>query len=246
MPQRFEPRGSSRHSRARVREVEHLHVAVQLDEAALLGDAHVAAEVLPEGVTHRPPAEPAAVLAEMIEGDAQRSPVDEVEREVMEMRRRLADQRHHVVVGVDVQPYALGAEVVGDRHAERVAVEVAHRLELPREHVDVAELARPEAGERRRRPSDIGVGIAGGERHQLDPVPLRVGQVQVVRLVAPVRHAEPVEVRGRMVGRAALAQLERRVLVARLGSAMPRAPASTARSHRRGRRGRPCAARAAR
>ena len=148
MPQRFEPRGSSRHSRAAVREVEHLHVAVQLDEAVLLGDAHVAAEVLPERVAHGPPAEPATVLAEVIEGDAQVAPVDEIEREVVKVRRRLADERHHVMVGVDVQPHALDAQVVGDRHAERVAVEVAHRLELPRQHVDVPELARPEAGQR--------------------------------------------------------------------------------------------------
>ena len=85
------------------------------------------------------------MLSEVIEGDAQVAPVDEVEREVMEVRGRLADQRHHVVVGVDVQPHALAAEVVGHAHAERVAVEIAHRLELAREHVDVAELARPEA-----------------------------------------------------------------------------------------------------
>ena len=151
MPQRFEPRGSSRHSRAAVREVEHLHVAIELHEQVLLGDPHIPAEVLPERVAHRAPAEPAAVLAEMIERHPQRAPIDQVEREMMEMRGRLADQRHHVMVGVDVQPHALCAEVVGHPHPEHITIEIAHRLELTREHIDMPSLRARKPGKCRRR-----------------------------------------------------------------------------------------------
>src|SRR6185312_125960 len=71
------------------------------------------------------------------------------------------------------------------------------------------------------RPADVGERIARRERHQLDPVALGIDQLEVARLVAVVRDAEPVEVRSRIVDRAVLAQLEARVLVARLAARRP-------------------------
>ena len=126
-----------------------------------------------------------------------------------------------MVVGVDVEPHALAAEVVRHGHPERVAVEVAHRLELAREHVDVPELARPEPGQRRRGLTDVGEGIARRVRQQLDAVALGIVQVQVIALVALVRHAVRLEMGGRIVGRAAVAQLEPGVVVPGLASRRP-------------------------
>ncbi len=57
----------------------------------------------------------------------------------------LADQRHRVVVGVDVQPRALVAEPIGDAHPQRVAAELGHGGQIAGEEVDVPELARDES-----------------------------------------------------------------------------------------------------
>src|SRR3954467_8470920 len=47
-----------------------LHVGVELDEALLLDDADVARDVAAHAVPRGAPPEPAAVAAEMVEGDA--------------------------------------------------------------------------------------------------------------------------------------------------------------------------------
>ena len=94
-----------------------LHVAVQLDEALLLDDPHVGGDVAADAVARRAPAEPAAVAAEVVERDAHLADVDDVEGEVVEVGLALVDERHHVVVGVDVEPDAVLAEPVGELHA---------------------------------------------------------------------------------------------------------------------------------
>ena len=86
--------------------LELLHVAVELDEALLLDDPHVARDVAGDPVAGRPPAEPAAVAGEVVEHVAHLPDVDRVEREVVEVRVAEVDERHHVVVGVDVEPDA--------------------------------------------------------------------------------------------------------------------------------------------
>ena len=58
------------------------------------------------------------------------------------------DERHHVVVGVDVEPDARLAEPVGEPHAEHVGVEAEAGLDVAGEAVDVAELARRRRGGR--------------------------------------------------------------------------------------------------
>ena len=61
---------------------------------------------------------------EVVERVAHLADVDDVEREVVEVAVALVDQRHHVVVAVDVEPDAAVAEVVGDGHAQLARVEV--------------------------------------------------------------------------------------------------------------------------
>ena len=60
-----------------------------------------AARLRPEAMAHGPPAEPPAVLGEVVERDPELSPVDQLERQVMEVRIALPDQRDRVVVGVE-------------------------------------------------------------------------------------------------------------------------------------------------
>ena len=103
--------------------LELLHVAVELDEALLLDDPDVARDVPRDPVTGRPPAEPATVAGEVVEHVAHLPDVDRLEREVVEVRVAEVDERHHVVVGVDVEPDPGLAEPVGDAHPEHVDVE---------------------------------------------------------------------------------------------------------------------------
>ena len=124
--------------------LELLHVDVALDEQRLLGDAHVAADVLGDAVAHGTPREPPAVLREVVEQRAERAEVVVVEREVVEVRRPGVDERHLVVLGVAVEPGAGVAEPVGDLHAQHVAVERRRGRQVAREAVDVPELARPQ------------------------------------------------------------------------------------------------------
>ena len=60
-----------------------LHVAVQLDEALLLHDPHVARNVAADAVPGRAPREPAPVTREVIEHVAHLPDVDDVEGEVV-------------------------------------------------------------------------------------------------------------------------------------------------------------------
>jgi hypothetical protein len=78
----------------------------------------------------------------MVEEVAHLAHVDGVEGEVVEVRVSLVHERHHVVVGVDVQPDAAVTEPVGDPHAEHVRVEGHPVPERAGEAVDVAEPAR--------------------------------------------------------------------------------------------------------
>ena len=79
--------------------LELLHVREDLDEAVLLGNPDVAAQVAAEAVPQRPPGEPAAVLGEVVECHAELAPVDHLERDVVEVGVALPDEGEDVVVG---------------------------------------------------------------------------------------------------------------------------------------------------
>src|ERR1700735_2711003 len=66
--------------------LEMFHVRVQLDEALLLGDPHICRQGASQAMARWPPAEPPAVLRNVIERDPELSPVDQLERQVMEVR----------------------------------------------------------------------------------------------------------------------------------------------------------------
>ena len=70
-----------------------------------------------------PPRHPAAVAGEVVEQVTHLPDVDRVEGEMMEMRVAEIDERHHVVVGVDVEPDARITEPVGEPHPEHLGVE---------------------------------------------------------------------------------------------------------------------------
>ena len=112
--------------------------------------------------------------------------VDGVEREVVEVRDALGDQRHHVVVGVDVEPDALCPQPVAHPHPEHLGVEPRSLVERGREEVDVAELARRPGPHRAgaARVRHPGLPLAG--RHELDPVVLGVGEVEASVQLDPV------------------------------------------------------------
>ena len=195
--------------------LELLHVGVELDEARLLDDADVARDVAAHAVPRGPPPEPAAVAAEMVQRGAHLPEIDQVEGEVVEVRRALVDQRHHVMVRVDVEPDAPVAEPVRHAHAEHVRVERDVLTERAREEVDVAELARMVARQVGRRPRvrrPAGRGLAVG--HELDHVAVGVRDEEGAVTIL-VRRAGRVEVRSRGVERARAAQLEARVVVPR-------------------------------
>jgi hypothetical protein len=103
--------------------------------------------------------------------------VAQLEGKVMKVGSALVDQRHHVVVGVDVQPHASVAQPVGDPHAQRLGVKAQLRPQSAGEEVDVAKPAgvadrgvsgRPCVGHQTR--DRLAVGP------QLDAVALDVGK----------------------------------------------------------------------
>ncbi len=151
-------------------------------------------------------------------------------------RVALVDQRHHVVVGVDVEPDAVLAEPVGHGHAEHARVEVDLLRHRAREEVHVAELARgadvPVAGRPRvRRPRRRGLAV----RQQQHAVALGIAHEHAAVALLP-GHAAGVEMRAGGVERAGAAQLVGDVRARRAP-----APGSTARRRTRAarRRGRP-------
>ena len=88
----------------------------------------------------------------------------------------LSIERHHVVVGVDVEPDAVLAEPVGEPHPERLGVEAALLVEVAGQEVDVPELARVAddgAPGRARVRDQSRFGLAVGQ--QLDRVAVGVG-----------------------------------------------------------------------
>src|SRR5262249_38204840 len=107
------------------------------------------------------PCEPATVLGEMVKRYAQLSPINQLQRQMMDMRVPLAHERHYVVIGVDVQPRSLVAEAVGDPHPKHVAAELCHAGQVAGEEVHVPELARMKARQRGRRASDRRARIVG-------------------------------------------------------------------------------------
>ena len=226
--------------------LELLHVAVELDEARLLGDPHVARDVPGDPVPGRPPAEPAPVPGEVVEHVAHLPDVHGVEGEVVEVRVAEVDERHHVVVRVDVEPDARLAEPVREPHPEHLGVEADARLDVAGEAVDVAEPARARPGGRcvegRACWGQRSASVAGA-RYGITCTRAAVGVVDEERAVALLpRHAERLEVRARVVERAAAGELEGEVVVARARRPR-RARGSTARRCRRAAPGRPPATR---
>ena len=69
------------------------------------------------------------MAGDVVEHVAHLPDVDRVEGEMMEVRVAEVDQRHHVVVGVDVEPDPGLAEPVGEAHPENVGVEPDAGLE---------------------------------------------------------------------------------------------------------------------
>ena len=61
------------------------------------------------------------MLAEVVEGMRSIPRVDHVEGQVVEVRVALVHERHHVVVGVDVEPDPVAGQPVRDPHAETSA-----------------------------------------------------------------------------------------------------------------------------
>ena len=224
-------RSGRRASRAERGRAELLHVAVELDEARLLDDPDVARDVAADAVPGRAPAEPAAVAREPVEQVAHLTDVDDVEGEVVEVRDALVDQRHHVMVRVDAEPHALGAQPVADAHPEHLACRSATRSSRSRgEEVDVAELARRARPDGRR---------AARVRHPAAPArgtassstpPVGVGEVERAVDLDPVEPAASRRRRGLLEG--AVARRARTPC----GGARPRprrARASRARPRRR-------------
>ena len=121
--------------------LELLHVAVELDEARLLDDPHVARDVPGDPVPRRPPPEPAPVPGDVVEHVAHLPDVDDLEGEVVEVGVAEVDERHHVVVGADVEPDARLAEPVREPHPEHLGVEAKAGLDVAREAVHVTEPA---------------------------------------------------------------------------------------------------------
>ena len=72
----------------------------------------------------RAPAEPASVPTEMVERHPHLPDVHHVEGEVVQVAVALVHERHHVVVAIDVEPYAPVAEPVRYPHAEHARVEL--------------------------------------------------------------------------------------------------------------------------
>ena len=92
----------------------------------------------------------------------------------------VVDERHHVVLGVDVEPDAGLAEPVGDPHPEHVRVERDVRVDRAGQAVDVPEPARPadvhgRRGARVLRPAVL-LARRRAVRHELDRAAVRVGE----------------------------------------------------------------------
>src|SRR5436309_10814304 len=195
--------------------LELLNVAKDLDEALLLRHTHVPAQVAAEPVAKRSPGEPAAVLREVVEGDSELAPVDELEREVVQVRVALVDEGEGVVIGVDVQPDARAAEAVGDAHPEYLRVEGRLLLELRGQEVRVPELARAKARELSGRAADVRPWIVGRPvRNELDAVVLGIPEIEAHALGLEV-NSRPLEVRGRLLEGKPADELPRVVIEAR-------------------------------
>ena len=122
---------------------------------------------------------------ELVEQVAHLPDVDGIEREMVEVRGALADQRHHVVVGVDVEPDALLAETVAEPHPEHLGVEADAVVERAGEAVDMAELARRARAHAsgRRACGDPRLALAVGQ--ELDPEAIGIGEAdRTVALLA--------------------------------------------------------------
>ena len=110
---------------------------------------------------------------------------------------------------------ALVAEPIGDPHPQHLAVEPRHAGKVSGEQVDVTELARMKAGERRRGAGDRWAGVAGAlVLAQLDPGPVGILEVEGI-LVAVMLDAEAGQMGGGVVKRDAARQLVAGVVVAR-------------------------------
>ena len=125
---------------------ELFEIAEQLDEQLLFDHPKVAEQISGHAVASGSPDDVPSVLRQVIQPDTHLAPVHEFERQVVDVGQVLLQEREHVMVGVHVQPHALGADPV--RHLEtqhlRIHPPAAH---IAREEVDVAELSRVPPGD---------------------------------------------------------------------------------------------------
>ncbi len=136
---------------------------------------------------------------------------------MVEVRIAGLDERHHVMLGVDVEPDAGLAEPVGDPHPEDIGVERDVRPDVAGEAVDVTEAAGTAEVHRRRRPGvlrpPLDVLRRGAMRQELYRT--AVGVAQPERLVALVdRDSRCLELRPCVVEREPLVQPKGDVVVA--------------------------------
>jgi hypothetical protein len=166
-------------------------------------------------VTQRAPDQPAPVLGQVVERDPKLAPVGHLEGQMVEVRVAPVHERDRVVIGAQAQPGAGVAEPVAHAHAEDVAVEIAHLVEVGGQHVHVAEPARMEPAESRRRASNRRSAVVLRlPRQELDPEAVGIREMQSA-VVAAVVDAERVELRRCIVERHVACQLEAGVVGAR-------------------------------
>ena len=193
-----------------------LHVAVELDEEVFLGNPHVRAQILREAVPHWSPTKPATVATKMVEEDTELAPIDDVEGDVVEMRRPHADDRHLVMLGVEMKPDPGLAKKIRDVHAEDVDVERRHLRHVRGEHIDMAKLAGMEAGQGARAATGrwqkfCCEALSMGD--QLNAATRRVDETQRTIGFAVVVHAAGIEVRRSGLKRAVSSEFPAGVVV---------------------------------
>ena len=160
------------------------------------------------------------MAAEVVEEDAQLAPVDDVEGNVVEVRRAHADDRHLMMLGMHVQPDARLAELVGHVHAHHVGVERRRLGQVRREDVHVAEAARVHAEGRCVAASGIGPELDRGalaKGQQLQAAARGIGKPQRAVGLAGVAHVAGVKVLGGLLDRTVGGELPRAVIMIGLG-----------------------------
>src|SRR4051794_13635338 len=142
----------------------------------------------------------------MVEHVALLAEIDRVEGEVVEVRRALVDQRHHMVVRVDPEPHPCRSEPVADLHAKHLGVETDTVSELAGQTVDVAKAPRPSRMDRAIRARVLYTGILGTMRGELQEAAVMVcDQQRAVEFLD--LHADALQMGTRHLWRAGCSEL---------------------------------------